>query len=122
MSRPWLIVPALLIGLTFWFVSGGATLTAQQAAQAEASIRGIVTVDGQPAKGLILFYLPDDQIVGAKVGDDGKYHVKRIPLGEASVVIQGPRVPGKYSSEEMSGLRVQTVAGNNEINLELTSR
>jgi len=123
MLQPWLVIAGLWIGLTIWLCAGGAaTLTAQQPPPAETSIRGTVTVDGQPAQGLILFFLPDDQIIGAKVGDDGKYHVKRIPLGEATVVFQGARVAAKFSSEETSGLRVQTEAGANEINFDLTSR
>src|SRR5262249_32661527 len=87
------------------------------------SISGRITLDGRPLPGgRIIFYVGDDQLVGAKVKADGTYKVDRIPVGTHKVTVEHKTVPPKYASEDQSALRVETKEGVNVIDLDLTSK
>jgi hypothetical protein len=93
-----------------------------------ASVTGTVTLDGKPLAGArVIFHLGDDQFVGAKTGDDGKYKVKWVPTGIHKVTVElykeGKSVlPARYSEEKWSALRVNVQGGENRIDLALNSR
>src|SRR5262245_14888712 len=71
-------------------------------------ISGRITLDGRPLPGgRIIFYVGDDQFVGAKVKADGTFKVDRVPVGTHSVTVEHKTVPPKYASEDQSALRVE---------------
>jgi hypothetical protein len=87
------------------------------------SISGKITLDGRPLPGgRIIFYMGDDQFVGAKVKADGTYKVDRIPVGKHKVTVEYKTVPPKYASEDQSALRVETKEGVNVVDFDLRSK
>src|SRR3954454_20599057 len=77
------------------------------AAQTTAPVRGRVAMEGKPvAAGRIVFYVGDDEFVGARI-KDGAFKLKYVPAGTWSVAIESADVPEKYRKEETSGLRVE---------------
>src|SRR5947209_2167944 len=80
------------------------------AAQSTSPVRGHIRFEGKPvAAGRIIFYLLDDEFVGAKI-KNGDYKLKYVPPGTWQVAIESEEVPEKYRGEETSGLRVQLKA------------
>jgi hypothetical protein len=113
--------------MTLWQRPAGALalalvlLAARHAAADEATpaIGGFVTLDGKPFEaGKIIFYLDDDQFVGARI-KTGVYKVSRVPAGTWRVAIEAEGIPAKYSSEEATPLRVEVKAGTNHFDLDL---
>jgi len=93
------------------------------AADQAPSISGTITLDGQPLPGgRIIFYVGDDQFVGAKVKADGTYKVDRIPVGTHKVAVEHKTVPARFTSEDLSGLRVEVKGGMTVLNLDLKSK
>jgi hypothetical protein len=93
------------------------------AADQAPSISGRITLDGRPLPGgRIIFYVGDDQLVGAKVTADGTYKVDRIPVGTHKVTVEYKTVPPKYASEDQSSLRVETKAGVNVLDFDIRSK
>jgi hypothetical protein len=91
------------------------------AAQTTAPVSGHVVFNGKPlAAGKIVFYLDDDEFVGAKI-KDGRFKLRRAPAGTWRVAIESDDVPAKYRGEETSGLSVRIKAGvANQFDFELT--
>ena len=83
------------------------------------TINGTVIMNGKPLVGRILFHLDKGQFVGAKLDEDGKFTIDRVPLGDRLVTVEGKGVPEQYASEKLSALKVQVVEGQNEFNFEL---
>jgi hypothetical protein len=111
----------------------------------EATVRGTVTLDGQPvARGSVTF-LPVENGTGASasINPDGTFVARTSDMdgmqaGEYLVTVRssaeptpnpngGPPVPGKlltpekYSRSDTSGLRATITRGSNDVNLELSS-
>jgi hypothetical protein len=85
------------------------------------TIRGLVIINGKPLAGRILFHLDKGQFVGAKLDEEGRFTIDRVPLGEQHVTVEGKGVPEKYASEKSSGLSVKVVEGENSFVFELRS-
>jgi hypothetical protein len=83
------------------------------------TIQGTVIMNGKPLVGRILFHLDKRQFVGAKLDEEGKFTIDRVPLGDRLVTVEGKGVPESYASEKLSALKVQVVEGQNEFNFEL---
>jgi hypothetical protein len=89
------------------------------AADEEATVKGTVTVKGQPlASGRIFFHFDDDQFVGAKV-KNGTYRVKRVAPGRYKVSIEGKGLPAPYATENTTPLVVEVSKGAATANLDL---
>ena len=73
---------------------------------------------GKPIIGKITFHW-DDQFVGAKVKEDGKFKVNRVMIGKYKVTIEGKDVPANFASEEDSSLTVEVKEGDNSFNFDL---
>jgi hypothetical protein len=86
------------------------------------TIHGTVILDGKPFAGRILLHDDDGQFVGAKLDQEGKFAIKRVPIGAYRVTIEGKGIPPKYSADEASLLTVQVADGENRFNFELTSK
>jgi len=93
-----------------------------------ASAVGRVILDGKPLAGAkIFFHMSDGQFAGAKTKEDGTFKVDRLPVGAHKVTVEATVkgrsvLPPRYSSEEVSQLRVEVKKGKNMYNLELRSR
>lgn len=86
---------------------------------AEATLSGMITLDGRPlAKGRILFHLKNGQFVGSRI-KDGKFTIDSIPSGARIVTIESKHVPEKYANEETSGLKVAINGGENQFAFDL---
>ncbi len=85
------------------------------------SIRGTVILNGKPLAGRILFHLDKGQFVGAKLDEEGRFTIDRVPLGECQVTIEGKGVPESYASEKLSALKVKVAEGDNTFGFELAS-
>ena len=114
----------------------------------EANVRGIVTLDGKAVPGGIVTYQPKagGPMCYARIEQNGAYVVRTgrqdgLPAGDYDVTVTaneppvatkdgggGPPPPGKaitplwYRSKATSGLSFVIKAGDNEIDLELTSQ
>ena len=75
-------------------------------------------VDAGQALGKITFHL-DDQFVGAKANEDGKFKVNRVLVGKYKVTIEGKGVPAKFASEDVSPLTVEVKVGANTFDFDL---
>ena len=83
----------------------------------ETTIKGMITLDGKLlSEGKIFFHVGNDQFVGAMV-KDGKYRVDLVPVGTHIITVEGKDVPKKYSSEKLSGLKVEVRKGLNNIGI-----
>jgi hypothetical protein len=103
-----------------------------------ASVKGKVTLDGQPLPfGKIIFHLPEGQFVGSKIKADGTFKIDRVLPGTHKVTVEATRksaakdkpavpavnlIPARYAQEEQSALRVEVKKGRNEYNFDLKSR
>jgi hypothetical protein len=93
-----------------------------------ASVEGTVTLNDQPLAGArVIFYLKDDQLIGAKTQKDGSFRVKGVPVGTHKVTVEVLRegrslLPPKYASEATSELRVEVKKGANTHDFKLRSR
>jgi hypothetical protein len=72
--------------------------------------------------GRIVFYLDDDQFVGAKIKADGTFKVDLVPVGSHRVAVEFKGLPARYASEEQSTLRVAVKKGSNTLNFALSSK
>jgi hypothetical protein len=107
-----------------------AVLTFGQRAAADdlASVKGTITVDGQPLpSGRILFHLGDGQFVGAKIKKDGTFKMERVPAGKYKVTVEaavGDKIvlPARYAAEDKSELQVEVKKGDNTLDFKLLSR
>jgi hypothetical protein len=113
----------------------------------DASVAGVVTLDGRPVpRGTVVYYpAASGPAASARISDDGSYVVQTgkeagLAPGEYQVTIianepsaqqdegKGPPPLGKaivplwYRSKATSGLAFQVEPGSNEINLELSSK
>ncbi len=87
--------------------------------EAAATVKGMVTVNGQPlASGRIFFHFDDDQFVGAKV-KDGTYTVKRVAPGRYKVSVEGEGVPAVYAAENTTPFVVEVSKGAATADLDL---
>jgi hypothetical protein len=111
----------------------------------QASVSGVVTIDGTPvARGTVTYYptAPGSAAYGT-ISEDGSYEVRTgreagLPPGEYLVTVAaneaaprnaeaGPPPPGKllvprhYRFKDQSGLKFTVAEGHNEIDLELSS-
>jgi hypothetical protein len=107
-------------------------------------VSGTVTFDGTPVKEGKITFFPMDGAGGTPGGFiiDGAYTVKKVPIGEMKVVINGQKVigkkevypgqpnspvkpvtaellPAKYSDVSSSELRYEVKPGSNEKNFDL---
>jgi hypothetical protein len=129
-------------------VSSGALLVAGCGGTHDASVHGLVTLDGTNlTSGIVAFYpTSGGPAAYAYIGTDGEYVVRTgreegLPSGEYGISVTanepsasaaradgGPPMPGKmitpawYRSKDTSGLTRTVEPGSNEINLELTSQ
>jgi hypothetical protein len=92
--------------------------SAPAAIAADGKLDGRITVRGKPFIGKIAFHL-DDQFVGSKVNDEGKYKVNRLMVGKYKVTVEGKGVPEKYTSDDLTPLTVDVQEGDNTFNFEL---
>jgi hypothetical protein len=92
--------------------------SAPAAIAADGTVDGRVTVRGKPFTGKIAFHL-DDQFVGSKVNDEGKYKVKRVMVGKYKVTIEGKGVPEKFTTEDITPLTVEVKEGVNTFDFDL---
>jgi hypothetical protein len=105
-SRSTQVATALALSLS---LSLFATRSAS-ADETDAPVKGVVHVEGKPVvAGKIIFYVDDDEFVGAKI-KDGKYKITRVPAGNWRVAIESKEVPEKFWDEETSGLQVRIKA------------
>ena len=105
-----------------------------RAADETVTVEGVVTLDGKPLSGSrIFFHVGDGQFVGAKIGDDGKYKTKLVPVGKHKVTIEylketpGGKVeqilPAKYAADDKGSLVVEvTKTGPNTLDFALKSK
>ena len=109
---------ALLIAL---FLGCGTLATAAPPeAPAIAKVTGLATMRGKPvSKARFLLHHPDGQFVGAKINEEGRFTIGRVPVGAYKVTIEGPDIPAKYSSDEKSGLVVEVREGENAFEFNL---
>jgi hypothetical protein len=92
---------------------------ARTADEEAATVKGMVTVNGQPlASGRIFFHFDDDQFVGAKV-KDGTYTVKRVAPGRYKVSVEGEGIPAVYAAENTTPLVVEVGKGAATVDLDL---
>jgi hypothetical protein len=100
----------------------------QAADQESASIKGKVTLDGQPlANARVIFHLKDGQFVGAKTAEDGSYKVDLVPVGKHKITVEvgfngKVIIPPKYADEERSALVFELKKGANICDLNLASK
>ena len=101
-------------------VTGGWLLAADPAATrpADAKVTGLITLNGMPITGKVTFHR-DDQFVGSKVKDDGTFQVNRVVVGRYKVTLEGKGVPEKFTSEDITQLRVEVTEGVNKFDFHL---
>jgi hypothetical protein len=78
----------------------------------------LITLRGKPLTGKVIFHL-DDQFVGSKVKEDGKYLVSRVLVGKYKVTLEGQGVPAKFTSDDVTPLTVEVKEGANTFDFEL---
>ena len=114
----------------------------------DATASGAVTLDGKPVtRGTVAYHpVSAGPSAYARIDEDGTYTVRTgrevgLPVGEYQVTVisseppavsqtaqGGPPPPGKpitppwYRTKQSSGLQFTVAAGDNELNLELTSQ
>ena len=93
-------------------------VSASAAIAADGKVNGLIVLGGKPIPGKITFHL-DDQFVGAKVKEDGKFKVNRVLVGKYKVTIEGKGVPAKFTSEDVSPLTVEVKEGDNTFDFDL---
>lgn len=97
----------------------GLLIAAAPAALADdAKVNGRITLHGKPATAKVAFYL-DDQFVGSKVNDEGKYKINRVMVGKYKVTIEGKGIPAKFTSEDVTPLTVEVKEGSNTFDFDL---
>ncbi len=85
---------------------------------ADAKVTGLITRSGKPLTGKVTFHL-DDQIVVAKIKEDGTYTLNRVLAGTYIATLEGNGVPAQFTVKDETPLRVEVKAGNNTFNFEL---
>jgi hypothetical protein len=101
------------------FVGGGPVSAADDEL---ATVGGKVIYNGQSlTDSTITFHLEDGQFVGGRI-KDGKFLVKRVPVGTWKVSIESTTVtlPAKFASAEKSGLSVEVKKGQIAVNFMLS--
>ncbi len=94
----------------------------QSSFAATAIIGGMVVLDGQPlAAGKITFHQDNGQFVGSVI-KDGKFAIDAAPIGVLKVTVEGKGVSPKYTTPETTALTVQTRAGKNQFDFDLTTK
>ena len=84
-----------------------------------SAVDGTISLDGKPLSGgRIVFYLEDDQFVGAKI-KGGTYRVSRVPEGTWRVGVEAEGIPARYASAEKTLLTVQIRGGKNTVDFNL---
>lgn len=107
------------LALVFALAIGSLAVPSLAADEVVTAVDGSVTVKGQPLQaGKITFYLDDDQFVGSKV-KDGKYKVRRVPVGEWRVVIERDGMPGRIATEKASEFPVEVKPGGNSFDFDM---
>ena len=97
------------------------------------TINGRVTVDGVDAYDCsVLICDGTGWSVLGPVGTDGRYRVKRVPVGPVSAIILPPppnpavkypyTVPRRYESHDSSGLKLEVHRGGNVFDIPMVSR
>jgi hypothetical protein len=107
-ARRTLLVAA--VGL-FWAV-------ATVASAADGSVEGMVTLRGKPLAGKLTLHW-DEQFVGAKLNQVGRYKIDRVLVGKYKVTISGKDVPPMYASDDATSLVVEVKEGANEFDFDL---
>jgi hypothetical protein len=114
---------AAVVLIPGWGCSGGGATPSVSSATEEATVTGVVTVNGQPpAHGEITFdptniNRPTASPRSVKVDTDGKYSVKTL-VGENSVTVHGPTIdkdPGLSTNSRI----VDVKPGTNSVPIEL---
>jgi hypothetical protein len=108
------------LAVTILAMSSAAVLPAADEVKT-TTIQGTVILNGKPLVGRILFHLDKGQFVGAKLDEDGRFTIDRVPPGEWQVTIEGKGVPESYASEKLSALKVKVAEGDNTFGFELVS-
>ena len=97
----------------------GLLLTPAPAATADdGKVEGRITVRGKPLAGRVTFHL-DDQFVGSKVNEVGKYKVNCVLVGRYKVTIEGKGVPAQFTFEDKTPLTVEVKEGGNTFDFAL---
>lgn len=130
---------------SFWFLGIVSLALTGCGSGSEATVIGLVTLDGKPLDRGSVSFVPVTSGAGASasIGNDGSYEVQTGAIsgmspGDYVVTVRangdpipradgGPPTPGKpitpakYNSRNTSGLQYTIQPGANEINLELKS-
>jgi hypothetical protein len=112
------------------------------------TVKGTVTLDGQPVPAGTVMFIPDQSAgmsgpaAQGQLGSDGTFELqgpagrREVLVGAYIVTVTGPQVssdsegssatsvklPEKYQYEQSSGITQQVVEGPNQVKIELTSR
>jgi hypothetical protein len=92
----------LLLLLVGWLFCGSLIVGCGRATSAKYNtvVSGKVTVDGNPAKGIVVtLYFGDAKPVPIGVKDDGSFYHKGAPVGKATVVFTSTTIPADVSSK-----------------------
>jgi hypothetical protein len=110
----WAIVVALFFSLT---------ASVAHAVGGAGSIKGRVALKGAPlAEGKLLLRKPGEKDTLETPIKEGKFSIEMVAAADYEVAIQGKGIPERYSSFEVSPLKITIKAGSNEINFELLDK
>jgi hemoglobin len=89
----------------------------------KANVTGKVTHLGKPLSGGTITFLKEKKSFAAKVGDDGSYTLKDLPVDSYRITVQaepaGVALPQVYGDPELTPLIVEVNAGKNVRDFEL---
>ena len=82
------------------------------------NVSGLVTINGMPGNGEIVFVDAAGAETKCKLQPDGRFDL-RLKTGEYTVAIESPTVAANFSDSRMSGLAVFVADGENNLALDL---
>jgi hypothetical protein len=103
-------------------------------------VKGRVTARGKPvSSGSVILFCPGKRILRGVIGEDGRYSISGVPVGEAVVTVRAPppasglpagadnsvtpgaaaEIPARYAVPEESGLTVQVNKGRVVFDIDL---
>jgi hypothetical protein len=106
----------------FWVIpeAKGGKDTDKGAAEAKATVQGVVTFNGKPvANGRVSFHPEKGKAVEAETNEDGIYSAKDVPVGSLWVTVTAKRLPEKYAGKDQTPLRFQVQKGVNQVDIAL---
>jgi hypothetical protein len=71
-------------------------------AESGATLEGVITFNGEPVQFAMIIVRSDAGSVSGKVGEDGRYKVENVPLGEVMVGVNTDAGQGEYQSKMMN--------------------